>query len=299
MFRSGKILKWVLLALVIIVLVLIIAVMAVGDRVVKVAVETAATKTLNVGVTVDEVEISPFKGQVEMEELVVNNPPGYETDNLMQLGEIKVAANIKELMGDPIKVSEIKLERLQVTLEQKGMTNNLNDLLNSIKKSQQQKPEQKEQKPSKDIQVGRLEINDISVRAKLLPIGGKENLATFKIDPIVIDDFGPNNKVDMARLTGIIMTAVVKGVIKQGAGELPQQMLSSLESGLGTATTIFKAGSSIILEQGKDAGSKVLEGGKEAGEKVIEESKEVGEGIIEGIGEGIGGLFKSKDDPNK
>jgi hypothetical protein len=296
MFRSGKIVKWVLLALVIIILVLVIAVMAVGDRVVKVAVETAATKTLNVGVTVDEVEISPFKGRVEMEDLVVNNPPGYETDNLMQLGEIKVAAKIKELMGDPIKVSEIKLERLQVTLEQKGMTNNLNDMLNSIKKSEDKKPEKK---TSKDLQVGRLEINDISVRAKLLPIGGKENLTTFKIDPIVIDDFGPNNKVDMARLTGIIMTAVVKGVIKQGAGELPQQMLGSLESGLGAATTIFKAGSSIMLEQGKDTGAKVLEGGKEAGEKVLEESKDLGEGIIEGIGEGIGGLFKSKDDPNK
>ncbi|MFC1739496.1 hypothetical protein ACFL1G_10690, partial [Planctomycetota bacterium] len=151
-------------------------------------------------------------------------------------------------------------------IEQKGVTsNNLQDVINAIPKSDaEEKPtaEEKPGKPAKKLHIDRLELKNITVKADLLPIPGKATTVTLNLDPIVMTDLGSDEKMDVAKLSGKILLAIATGVAKQGAGVLPEGMTDAMEATLSGVAEIGKA----VGEEGK----KVLEGGAEAGKGVIE-----------------------------
>ena len=73
---NGKVLKKVLLAVVIVVVLVVLILSFMVDQILKVGIETAGTKTLNVGVEVDSVDLSIFSGAINISGLVIKNPPG-------------------------------------------------------------------------------------------------------------------------------------------------------------------------------------------------------------------------------
>ena len=87
--------------------------------------------------------------------------------------------------------------------------------------------------------------------------------------------------LDIATLTGKILTALAVGVAKQGADLLPLEMIGPLSDKL-------KEQGAILLEGGKEA----LEKSKDIGKDILEEGKDIGEGIKKGLE----GLFKGKDE---
>ncbi|HUT44062.1 MAG TPA: AsmA family protein, partial [Desulfobacterales bacterium] len=119
----GKIIK-IIGGIVIVLLILIVAGFYIfGERALKVGVEVAATKALGVGVTIDDVALSLLRGSVGIEGLIVNNPPGYEYDNLLELNSTKVKVNVGELLGETAHIKDIKLDGINLVIEQKGLTN--------------------------------------------------------------------------------------------------------------------------------------------------------------------------------
>jgi hypothetical protein len=69
-----------------VILILIVAVLAVdifADHALKLGIETAATKTLNVGVSVADVDLAIMAGKLGLNNLLINNPPGYQHDRLL------------------------------------------------------------------------------------------------------------------------------------------------------------------------------------------------------------------------
>ena len=121
-----------------------------GAGMIKTTVEKAASSTLGVPVTVKSIDLSILSGKVEIKGLVVNNPPGYANPTLLELGDGVVNLDIGSLMSDTIKIQLIKLDNTKLTIEQKGLTNNLNEILDKLpkeeKKGQRQKPKKERAK---------------------------------------------------------------------------------------------------------------------------------------------------------
>ena len=90
----NKILK--LAALLVIVLLLILGVLfyAFAGYLVKIGIETAATKELEVGVEVDDIDISILKSFIRIEGLTVKNPAGYTYENFLEMSKCKVQINL-------------------------------------------------------------------------------------------------------------------------------------------------------------------------------------------------------------
>ena len=95
MKNSFKLLRTVLLVVLTLLLVIVVTVRIFGGRAVKMGIETAATKTLNVGVSVDDVDLSIFGGRIGFENLSINNPPGYKYDKLLELKDAGIEVEIK------------------------------------------------------------------------------------------------------------------------------------------------------------------------------------------------------------
>jgi len=267
MKSAKKIITYVVASIVVILLVLIVGFSMFGAGMIKSVVEKTASSTLGVPVTVKSIDLSILSGKVGIKGLVVKNPPGYANETLLELGEGVVNLDIGSLMSDTIKIQLVKLDNTKLTIEQKRLTNNLNEILDKLPKEEKEAAP-KTEKPGKKLTVTRLEITNTNVRIKLLPIPGKSDTVSLKLDPIVMENLGTEKKLSVATLVAKVMGALAMGVAKQGAGLLPNDMVkninSTIDSTFGSTAELGKSALKTTTETGKNVveGVKGIFGGK-------------------------------------
>lgn len=258
-----KSLKLIIVIVLVLALAAIIGVHFFANSAVRVAVETAGTKALSVGVELDAAKLSIIGGALTLHDLTVANPPGYQNDTLLKLHRGDVQVQTKTLLSDEIQIKDIQLDGMDLVVEQKGLSNNLQDVIKAAQRG--------DKTPSgKKLYIDNLELTNVTVNVKLLPIPGKIDTVTFKLAPIKMTDLGKNETLDTATLTAKIMLAIAAGIAQQGTDVLPKEMINGLTSVLGTAIDLGR----IILGTGQEAG----------------------EGIGQGITEGLKGILKPKKD---
>ncbi|MBN2020997.1 MAG: AsmA family protein [Sedimentisphaerales bacterium] len=271
------IVNFVLIPLVVLLAVLVLVFFLIGNTLIKTGIEAAGSKTLGVPVTVKDIDLSILRGQVKIEGLVVKNPEGYANETLLELGQGTVKLNVGSLFSDTVKIELVELDGTKLTLEQKGLTNNLKEILNKLPK--EDKPEEKPaaEKEGKNLNITKLEITNTNVKVKLLPIPGKADTLSMNLDTITMTDLGTDKKLKIGTLIAKVFGALAAGIAKQGVGLLPDDMVKGIGSAIGTT-----------VEIGKTA--------VQGGQKALEKTADVGKGVIDGFTGLLGG---KKEDPNK
>jgi hypothetical protein len=227
MKKVGKIISIIVLCVAILTLVLGVALYLLGEHLLKVGIEIAGTKALGVVVDVGDVQLSIRKGTIGITNLVVKNPPGYTNKELLILGRGVISANVRTLLSDVVHIREIKLENVSLAIEQKMLSNNLQDVIGSLnEKARTGEPS------GRKLQIDTLEISGIRIKAKLLPVPGSADIVTLNLAPIKMKNLGSDNKLDTGILASKIMLAVAEGVAEQGMGVLPAPMVNVMRSTL-------------------------------------------------------------------
>ena len=263
----------ILLILIILVLAVILAAVigfaAYGDKAIKLAVEKGGSQALKVGVAVDNVSLRPLKGILEMKQLMIDNPEGFQNPRLLEMGSAYVALDTSSLLSDTVVINKMDFKQIKLTIEQKGLTSNLKEIMNNLPKPSEEKTEKE---GGKELLIKELNVEEVAVTVKLLPVPGKIDNVTFKLAPIHLTDVGSEEKMDIGQLAGLLLQQITLGVIENGKGLIPTEMIGDLSKqilGLGQKTL--------------EGGQKVIEG---AGKGIIEGGK----GVIEGGGKAIEGL---------
>lgn len=233
-----------------------------GERAIKTAVETGATRALKVDVGLGGVSLNLLQGEVGIFDLAIDNPEGYQHEKLLLLDVATLKAETCSLFRDTVIVNQIRLDGVEVVIEQKGTTNNLQEIIDNLPESEEEaeerKPDGQEEKPSKKLKIDKLIISDVKVKAKLLPIPGKADTVTLKLDPIVIEDIGGDDGISAMMLTQKVMVAIAGGVASQGGSILPEDMVTGVEGLLNETENVLING----LEDANDLGKDVMEGVK-------------------------------------
>jgi hypothetical protein len=166
----------------------------------------------------------------------------------------------------------MQFDGIEVVMEQKGLTNNLQQILNNLPKTEEKPAEEKpkDAAPSKSLVIKDLYLNDVSVKIKLLPVPGKADTLTLDLAPIHMTDIGKDKKVDSGELIAKILKAIAAGIAEQGKDILPTEMIGPLTDSL------------------KETGKQIMETGQEA----IKEGTDLGKGV----GDAVKGLFKKKEE---
>ena len=267
--KIKKILQIIVITILALVIAAVAAVSLLGNWILKPVIETAATKALNVKVSLGSIDLSILRGQIRLENLSINNPPGYQHEKLLELKKGKVRVDIKSLLSKTVRIKEIIFDGVNLTLEQRGISsNNLQDVISPLSAG-----EKKTSEPSgRNLLINNLEISNVPVTAKLLPVPGKSDTVTLKLAPIKMTDLGSDSKMDIAALSGKILLAITEGIAKQGADLLPKDLTDTMKSTLDGAKKLGKTAT-------------------EEGKKIIDKGKDLGKGVSEGLK----GLFKPKE----
>ncbi len=274
--KIKKVVTYVILAVVVLVLCIIASIALFGGKMIVAGVEVGATKALGVPVTLDSASLSLLAGNLELKGLEISNPPGFEHEKLLTMGRVHVNVALTSLTSDTVEIQDMILHDISLVIEQKGLKTNLQIILDSLPETEKEKPaaaaeeeeEEEEEKPAKNLRIANLEIKNVEVKAKLLPIPGKADTVTFKLAPIKMTDLGSDDKMTVAKLASEILMAIAKGVATQGREFLSEDILGPMQDITGEA--LKKA-----TEVGGEAADVLKKG-------------------LEGIGEGIKGIFGGK-----
>ena len=270
MAKAKKIVTSSVVILIALILVVSLAIHFFGNSAVKAGIEAVGSKTLGVGVNVNRVDLSILGGRLNMKNFEISNPEGYQSQHFMKMGAADVKLKVSSLLSQTVEIDKMQFDNIVLTLEQKGLTNNLQQILNNLPKSEEKPAEKTPPKEGgKNLHIKDLLINGATVNVNLL-VPGKADTLSFDLAPIHMTDIGSDSKVDLAKLIGNVLIAMAEGVAEKGKDILPTEMIGPLTD------TLRQTGTQ-ILEQGKD---------------VLKEGSDLGQGI----GEAVHGLLKKKEE---
>jgi hypothetical protein len=189
-------------------------------------------------------------GKLALQNLLINNPPGYQHDKLLELKNAEIEVEVKSLLSDVVNIKEIKLDGVNVVIEQRGISgNNLQDVITAIRNGSKEGE-------GKKLRVDNLEISNITVRMKLPSVPAQDDTITLELSTIRMTNLGYDNKLDMADLSGEIVLAIANRVVEQGVGVLPKDIITTLTPTLDKTIDL----STRIIESTEDIGKGITEG---------------------------------------
>ncbi len=211
------------------VLIVFVLVVAVGvllylvnniNGIVKDVVESEGPKVTQTEVTLGGVDIQLRKGRGELTDLVIANPPGFESPEAFRADQLVLQIKPSSIAGDVIILEEIVVKGVSVTAEQKGLTTNLQTLLKSV----QEAAGGGGQEPTEDGSDVRLMVEKLSFTDNSLNLI-TEDYGSYPVDlpGLELTDLGSReNGLTPAQLG----QAILEPVLRQ-AWEAAQERLKS------------------------------------------------------------------------
>ena len=254
----SKIISMLAIGLLVLIIVVALLINIFGDAALKAGVETGASKAMKVPVSLDDISLSILGGKLNMNNLVVENPEGYQNQTFLELGHGFVELNTRSLLSDTVEIEKMQFDNIKLTIEQKGLTSNLSQILDNLPKSESAEEEPAEEEGGKNLLIKELDIKGIEVTVKLLPVPGRADNLTLKINPIHMENLGTAEKINVPKLVSKVLLAIAGGIAQQGADLLPMDMINNIGGQLGEQ-------GQRLLEAGQDIGTGIIEGGKDIG----------------------------------
>ena len=120
MKTGKKILTSLLVGLLVLIMLVALLINMFGDRALKIGIETGAEKALKVGVRLDNISLSILGGKLNLNNLEVDNPQGYQNPNLLKVSSAYMALNIRSLLSDTVEMEKMQFDNISLAIEQKG-----------------------------------------------------------------------------------------------------------------------------------------------------------------------------------
>ncbi len=223
-----------------------------GGRAAKYAIESVGGHTLKVGVNVEDVSLSILRGRLELTNLDIANPPGYQHERMLQLASGRMETEMKSLLSDTVAIRRMDLDGITLVIEQKDIVqNNLHEVLKSLPSPGESRPEDANRKK---LRIDTLTISNVKVRAKLLPIPGRLDTVDLTLAPIEMKNLGHDNKLTLPILVAKVLQAIAAGVAEKGRNILPREMIDPVTTLLGSQGVLLRDATWQIIEKGAEAG---------------------------------------------
>ncbi len=217
-----------------------------GERAIKVAIETAGTKALNVDVSVEGLDLSLLRGQMEITGLNVANPAGFKMPYILKANQVYADIDMGSLFKDTVVIKQIKLDGIVLSFEQEGLKSNVSTLLKAAtansgsskddkeekSKEEQDKDVAKEDESSqggKSLVIDDLLITNVKVQVKMLPGLGNKKDMSVTLSKMEFKDIGKSKKVDLSKLTEIIFLKITDQLTKEAGNIIPADALNGIK----------------------------------------------------------------------
>jgi hypothetical protein len=263
-----KILKRLLLLPILLVVALVAFALTI-DGIAKRAIESGGKGALGTDTTVDDADVGLFTGNIAAEGFKVSNPPGTAEGHILTVTKTTAKVDPKRLLGGTIRIPELSLAGVNLTLERGIAESNYGPVLDHMAKSKSGSEGE-----GRRLILEVVRIEDVTVSVKLRAAGRDVIVKELKIPKIELTNVGAegNKGVVMAELTAEVVKALFSAAAEKGGGILPPDVLGDLGTRFRDAIKGASGGLRIFDSISKDGKSvdKVVDGLKsilKSGEK--------------------------------
>ena len=208
--------------------------------IIEAAIEKYGSEATQATVAVDKVTLSPSDGAGSISKLSIGNPPGFTTPKSFEMGELKLAVDIRTLTGNPVTIRDVTIIAPQITYERGQRGGNLEAIRDNVQKYAGTAPGSKpppsegsssaptkSEQPEKKVIIENLYVRDakITITAPGLPALGTRTLDAT-LPTIHLRDIGK----DKGGATPAEVASQVLGAI---ASEASKVAVASLQRSLG------------------------------------------------------------------
>ena len=249
----------ILIGIAVFIIVAIVALILSVDGIAKYAIDHAGTSELGVKTHAGHVGIGLFSGHSTIDNLTIDNPPGYNGKKFLKLKSGTLDASLSHLLGSDVEIDEIKLVGIQLDIEQNEKGFNYQVIMNHAKGSDATQDEKakaaektdKKAAPGKRYHVKEILIEDVTITANLIGAVGKATNATIPIKRLELKDIGTDNEgVLLSKITALIIEALLHATAEAGIKDLPNALLGDLGKQLGASSGVSLSGFSIDTGKG-------------------------------------------------
>ncbi|MGH8016097.1 MAG: hypothetical protein ACREBV_07900, partial [Candidatus Zixiibacteriota bacterium] len=210
------------------------------------AIEKGSTYALGVETHLGSANLSLNAGSLELSGFRIDNPAGFESDQILSIESGIVDVNTGSVFADTVEIDSIVFSDIKVTLEHNNGKSNYQALLDNAAKV-----DIGESESNTIFRVKKIEINKIRAEAKINLPGNNKIEEAFEIENIRLNNVGGNDGASLAKLTATIIEELTKKVLAEGKYKLPGNVGKYFE-GIGKGT-LEKAGDDAV-QKVKDLG---------------------------------------------
>jgi len=248
-------LKRIILWAVIIIIIGLIGAYFARNLIVAKAIEEGGTRALGVETDLGSAGVSLSAGRLDLHDLEVRNPDGFQADNILTLEEGWLDVATGSIFSDRIEIDSLVLSGVTLDLEQIDNKGNYRTIMDNIKQFDSGSSEPSDRK----LVIKKLSLRNIKVDGTLVLMGKTQYQKSYELEDFSMDNVGRNNGVTIGQVTATVVSALLKRAAAASGNELPGklgEMLGSMDKGV-----IEKAGEE-VGDKLKDLGGSLLGGDK-------------------------------------
>ena len=232
MLSPRKFVFRLLLPLVVLAVVVLVILVMNLSKVVRVGVEQGGTMVLGVPTQLESADVSLLGGSLGLNGLSLGSPEGFEADEMLHLGHMRVKIKIMSVMSEEIVIREIVVDGAEVTLEFADGKTNWGVLMDAL----ESEPDE-EEKEMKNVRIDRVSFTNGKLRIIGIPLIGSATAPLPSVDiPEIRTADGTGVTVRKALVAvvaslGEAITSAVEDVIpSEKLGEMTKELGSIKEA---------------------------------------------------------------------
>lgn len=244
-----KIVMW---AVFIVIIALIVAYFG-RNWLVERAVEAGGEYALGTKTVLGSAEVSLRGGKLDLNDLEVRNPRGFEGGDLLDIKFGHVVVDAGSIFGHEFVVDTLLLDGIKVNFTQVDNKGNFLVVLDHIKSLDMSSSE----KDSRKIKIKQVSVRNISVDGSLTLLGKKQYEKSFAVKGFVMENVGGQNGSSLRQIIALVVQEILAKTAAAGSGQLSGKLGESLSQ---VKNNALQQLNSEVKSKIEDLGKKLLGG---------------------------------------
>ena len=273
------------------------------DKGAQAAIEYGGTYAMGVDTSVETVDVAITKGTVEMGELNIANPEGFDTAHFFTLANTSAEVDLESISSDTIIVPSVVLRGIDVILDKGQDPSNYNQILENLARFESDETAPADpSKEGKKVIIKSLILEDINIHIANMP--GVSLLAgdvAINIPQIELQNIGEKESMNASDIFGLVVKTVMAAAVEAGGGIIPGDVLGELGNGLSGLTSLGDMGINAITDLDLDGalgnvGEQLNQATQDVQGAVDDVANDVTD-AVDGAADKLKGIFGGKKEP--
>ncbi len=217
------------------------------------AVEAGGEYAVGTKTVLGSAEVSLRGGRLDLNDLEVRNPTGFEGGDLLDIKFGRVVVDAGSIFGHEVVVDTLLLDGIKVSLTQVDNKGNFLVVLDHIKGLDMGSSDE----DSKKIKITHVSVQNISVEGSLTLLGKRQYKKSFNVDGFAMQNVGGADGSSLRQIIALVVKEILSKTAAAGSGQLSGKLGESLSQ---AKNNVLKQADSQIKNKIEDLGKKLIGG---------------------------------------